>query len=181
MIIDESYIQEHLLADKITNRQSMTACDSSQESRKAFNAIERLIRVRDRAVEEVRRRLSQDKYPPEVIEEAIDRALTCGYLDDTRFAESYIFSHLNAGKGLEGIIRDLKQLKIDVYALEGFPHRFLPEHYDAVDAALALLQKKPPRSKNRQQGAYAKLMRAGYSSSVAYEAVFRWSASIDSL
>ena len=98
----------------------------------------------------------------------------CGYLDDLRFTEGFIRTRIEAGKGLSGIIRDLKRLQIDPYTLEGFPYQYLPENYEAIDSALNVLLKKPPRAKNKSQAAYAKLIRKGYASSDASEAVQRW-------
>lgn len=89
----------------------------------------------------------------------------CGYLDDLRFTEVFIRTRIEAGKGLSGIIRDLKRLQIDPYTLEGFPYQYLPENYEAIDSALNVLLKKPPRAKNKSQAAYAKLIREGYASS----------------
>ncbi|CDD67472.1 uncharacterized BCR [Eggerthella sp. CAG:368] len=174
MIIDEAYIRENLLSQTDSNGADLKLIANNKTAQKAFNKIERLIRVRDRAVSEVEARLIQDEYPQEAINEAIERALMCGYLDDLRFTEVFIRTRIEAGKGLSGIIRDLKRLQIDPYTLEGFPYQYLPENYEAIDSALNVLLKKPPRAKNKSQAAYAKLIREGYASSDASEAVQRW-------
>lgn len=174
MIIDEAYIRENLLSQTDSNGADLKLIANNKTAQKAFNKIERLIRVRDRAVSEVEARLIQDEYPQEAINEAIERALMCGYLDDLRFTEVFIRTRIEAGKGLSGIIRDLKRLQIDPYTLEGFPYQYLPENYEAIDSALNVLFKKPPRAKNKSQAAYAKLIREGYASSDASEAVQRW-------
>ncbi len=174
MLVDEADIKERFLLEEESVTSDKKTLDNTQSVQKAFNKIDRLIKVRDRSVEEVRKRLTQDGYDSDVAEKAIDRAIACGYLDDERFAEFYIRSRINAGKGLEGIVRNLKCYNIDPSNLEGFPYQFLPEDYDPVDAACAVLRKKPPRSKNKQQAAYAKLIREGYSSSDAYQAVVAW-------
>lgn len=174
MIIDEAYIRENLLSQTDSNGADLKLIANNKTAQKAFNKIECLIRVRDRAVSEVEARLIQDEYPQEAINEAIERALMCGYLDDLRFTEVFIRTRIEAGKGLSGIIRDLKRLQIDPYTLEGFPYQYLPENYEAIDSALNVLLKKPPRAKNKSQAAYAKLIREGYASSDASEAVQRW-------
>lgn len=174
MIIDEAYIRENLLSQTDSNGADLKLITNNKTAQKAFNKIERLIRVRDRAVSEVEARLIQDEYPQEAINEAIERALMCGYLDDLRFTEVFIRTRIEAGKGLSGIIRDLKRLQIDPYTLEGFPYQYLPENYEAIDSALNVLLKKPPQAKNKSQAAYAKLIREGYASSDASEAVQRW-------
>ena len=58
--------------------------------------------------------------------------------------------------------------------LEGFPDDYLRENPSQEEAAIALLCRKPPRSKNEKQAAYAKLIRSGYSVDIAAEATKRW-------
>lgn len=149
----------------------------SEEEREAFKKIERLVKVRDRSVREVRERLSRDGFDEEAIERALTRARSCRYLDDDRFADVLVRSRLRAGKGLDGIVRELKGHGIDPDSLEGFPEEYLANAPSQADAAYALLCRKPPRAKNVQQAAYAKLVRAGYPARVASEVTRRWYAS----
>ena len=148
--------------------------DATQQERDAFAKIVRLVKVRDRSVSEVRSRLVRDGFDLNAAEDAILRALSCGYLDDQRFADAYVRSRLRQGKGLAGIVRDLKSQEIDPDSLPGFPDVYLERVPSQEDAAYALLCRKPPRSKNLQQAAYAKLVRAGYPSAVASAATRRW-------
>lgn len=71
----------------------------SDELREAFKKIERLVKVRDRSVLEVRNRLHRDGFVADVVDAAIDRALSVGYLDDARFADVLVRSRLRSGKG----------------------------------------------------------------------------------
>lgn len=142
----------------------------------AFGKIERLLAVRDRSVTETRSRLQRDHYTERAIAESLERALRCGYLDDARFAEGFIRMRLRASKGINGIVRDLKGHQIDAYAIPGFPDAFLEEQGSQLDNAIRLLERKPPRAKNKKQAAYAKLIRNGFSSSVASSAVKSWIA-----
>ena len=142
---------------------------------KAFKKIERLVKVRDRSVCEVIKRLEKDSYPQECIDAAVMRAKRCGYLDDMRFADVLIRSRLRAGKGLAGIVSELKRHNINPDTqLPHFPDAYLSLFPSQKDSAIALLCKKPPRSKNKLQAAYAKLVRSGYSSSLASEAAREW-------
>ena len=70
----------------------------SDELREAFKKIERLVKVRDRSVLEVRNRLHRDGFVADVVDAAIDRALSVGYLDDARFADVLVRSRLRSGK-----------------------------------------------------------------------------------
>lgn len=149
--------------------------DNSHDSHAAFKKIERLVKVRDRSVYEVTQRLRKDNYEQEAITSAVDKALRCGYLDDVRFADVLIRSRLRAGKGLSGIVAELKRNGINPEkALDNFPDAYLRLFPSQKDSAIALLCKKPPRAKNKLQAAYAKLIRSGYPSSLASEAAREW-------
>ena len=54
-------------------------------------------------------------------------------------------------------MRDLKGHQIDAYSIPGFPDAFLEEQGSQLDNAIRLLERKPPRAKNKKQAAYAKL------------------------
>lgn len=192
MLIDKDYIQKNLLLEQESPSFSSRTLDDSAPMRSlytkealtdynddanaAFNKIERLLAVRDRSVAETRSRLQRDHYPERAITESLERALRCGYLDDVRFAEGFIRMRLRASKGINGIVRDLKRHQIDAYAIAGFPDAFLEEQGSQLDNAIRLLERKPPRAKNKKQAAYAKLIRNGFSSSVASSAVKAWIA-----
>lgn len=146
-----------------------------QPENEAFKKIERLVKVRDRSVFEVRSRLERDEFEPSDIDSAIDRALRIGYLDDRRFADVLVRSRLRQGKGLDGIIRELKGHAVDPWSvLPNFPDEYLKNAPSQADSAYALLCRKPPRAKNARQAAYAKLVRNGYPASVAAEATRKW-------
>lgn len=187
MLIDKEFIQKNLAvavepASETrstatppalqTNDAALEGYDNDPES--AFRKIERLLSVRDRSVHEMRDRLRRDRFTEQATNEALERALRCGYLDDGRFADGFIRSRLRAAKGVDGIVRDLKMHEIDAYTIPGFPDTFLEEQGSQFDNALRLLQRKPPRAKNRQQAAYAKLIRNGFSSAIASSAVKAW-------
>lgn len=148
-----------------------------EEEREAFKKIERLVKVRDRSIHEVRQRLERDGFSERAAERAIARARSCRYLDDERFADVLVRSRLRADKGLDGIVRELKGHGIDPDALDGFPDEYLADAPSQADAAYALLCRKPPRAKNAQQAAYAKLVRAGYPARIASEVTRKWYAS----
>lgn len=192
MLIDKDYIQKNLLREQEPPSLPSRALDGSapaclahanealdeynDNANAAFGKIERLLAVRDRSVTETRSRLQRDHYTERAIAESLERALRCGYLDDVRFAEGFIRMRLRASKGINGIVRDLKGHQIDAYAIPGFPDVFLEEQGSQLDNAIRLLERKPPRAKNKKQAAYAKLIRNGFSSSVASSAVKSWIA-----
>lgn len=185
MLIDETYIAEHFGVNppatlKKSKERGCGNASFSDESLKASSAeeafakIECWVTVRERSVKEVRTRLLDGGYSEETTQDALDRALTCGYLDDARFADVLIRCRLQAGKGMMGVRRELASADIDCDALEGFPDYYLDMIGDQAQAAYELLLKKPPRAKNKLQAAYAKLIRSGYSSDDASTAARRW-------
>lgn len=204
MIIDKKYIEEHLAssielvekrdiipgiptasraAPSRMNKEQLEPLVSSgrevqeelcDDAEKAFRKIELLLSVRDRSVLEITNRLIREKFSQSAIHESIDRALRCGYLNDDRFADGFIRSKLRASKGVPGIIRDLRDHGIDASLIPGFPDVFLEDSGSQLETAIRLLQRKPPRAKNQRQAAYAKLIRNGYSSNVASQAVRAW-------
>ena len=148
---------------------------ASSEESKAFKKIERLVKVRDRSIHETKVRLEKEEFSEETILKAVKRAQQIGFLDDTRFADVLVRSRLRAGKGLAGIIAELQHHHIDPNKLlEDFPEGYLSQFPTQEESALALLYKKPPRAKNKMQAAYAKLIRNGYTSSVAAEVAREW-------
>ena len=147
----------------------------SDEQKDAFSKIERLVKVRDRSVIEVRNRLHRDGFSSYAVDAAIERALSVGYLDDTRFADVLVRSRLRSGKGMSGILRELRTHGIDPFEqLEGFPDDYAKNAPSQLDAAIALLCRKPLQSKNKKRAAYAKLIRSGYSADIAAEATNKW-------
>jgi regulatory protein len=74
----------------------------------------RFLEVRSRSVEEVRRRLSQAGYRPELIAGAIERLVTIGLLDDALFARLWIESRDRARpRGEAALRRELSLRGVD--------------------------------------------------------------------
>ena len=129
----------------------------------AFRKIERLCLVRERASEQLRQRLARGGFEAEAVEAALDRALACGLVDDGRFADVLVRSRLAQGRGRRGIDAD------GVEALAA-----ADDDAGEVDRALALLDRKPPRAKNRRDAAYRRLAQKGFSASVSSTAARLW-------
>lgn len=139
----------------------------------AFRKIERLCLVREQASEQLRQRLARDGFEPDAVETAVARALACGLVDDGRFADVLVRSRLAQGRGRRGIAAELEALGIDADGVEALA---AGDGDDAgeVDRALALLDRKPPRAKNRRDAAYRRLAGKGFSASVSSTAARLW-------
>lgn len=160
-------------ARKKASRPDRPASEDMKE-RDAFKKIIALVNVSDRSEKAIRERLSRDEFTEWEIEEAVIRAKECGFIDDVRFGEVLVRSRISQGKGSVLIARELSDNGIDPYEVPGWPDEFPLKFDDELSRALGILGSKPPRSKNKREGAYRKLVQRGYPSAVASSAARIW-------
>jgi len=146
----------------------------------AFRRIERLASFRERSTQELRQRLEREGFDADAAEGALARAQACGLVDDVRFAEVLVRSRMSAGMGRQGIGFELERLGIDPGDIPGWSGADpADEESDELDRALGFLERKPPPSKNKRDGAYRKLLGKGYASPVASKAARIWSENLE--
>lgn len=155
------------------SRSNRPASKDAQE-RDAFKKIIALVNASDRSEKAIRERLARDEFPEGEIEESVTRAKECGFIDDVRFGEVLVRSRISQGKGSVLIARELSDNGIDPYDVPGWPDEFPLGFDDELERALGILGRKPPRSKNKREGAYRKLVQKGYPSAVASSAARIW-------
>ena len=174
--------------------------ERTEDETRAFEKVTRLACARERGSRELIDRLVRDGFSQEVAESAVRRALDCGLIDDTRYGAVLIRTRVSQGRGRKGIEDELERAGIAASDIPGWPEEFFsvddfdPFRVNAnaedgvvgcscgsvssdeqeVERALALLRRKPPRSKNIQASAYRKLVTKGYSTSVASVATRRF-------
>ena len=174
--------------------------ERTEDETKAFEKVTRLACARERGSRELIDRLVRDGFSQEVAESAVRRALDCGLIDDTRYGAVLIRTRVSQGRGRKGIEDELERAGIAASDIPGWPEEFFsvddfdPFRVNAnaeddvvgctfgsessdeqeIERALALLRRKPPRSKNVQASAYRKLVTKGYSTSVASAATRRF-------
>lgn len=172
----------------------------TEDETRAFEKVTRLACARERGSRELIDRLVRDGFSQEVAESAVQRALDCGLIDDTRYGAVLIRTRVAQGRGRKGIEDELERAGIAASDIPGWPEEFFsvddfdPFRVNAnaeddvvgctfgcessdeqeIERALALLRRKPPRSKNIQASAYRKLVTKGYSTSVASAATRRF-------
>ena len=151
------------------------ATNLAEEESKAFKKILKLASIREQASKKLYERLIKDGFSEQAASSALGRAIEAHIVDDKRYAEAYLRTQLAQGKGRRGIERALEQLDIDSPSEETWQLAYEQFGNDELKRAIALLNRKPPRSKNLREGAYRKLVQKGYSADVAASAARRWS------
>lgn len=174
--------------------------ERTEDETKAFEKVTRLAYKREHGSRELVDRLVRDGFSREVAKSAVQRALDCGLIDDVRYGTVLVRTRVAQGRGRKGIEDELERAGIAASDIPGWPEEFFsvddfdPFRVNAnaedgvvgcsfgcessdeqeVERALALLRRKPPRSKNIQASAYRKLVTKGYSTSVASVATRRF-------
>ncbi len=174
--------------------------ERTEDETKAFEKATRLACARERGSRELIDRLVRDGFSREVAESAVQRALDCGLIDDVRYGAVLVRTRVAQGRGRRGIEDELERAGIAASDIPGWPEEFFsiddfnPFRVNAnaedgvvgcsfgsessdeqeIERALALLRRKPPRSKNIRASAYRKLVTKGYSTSVASVATRRF-------
>jgi regulatory protein len=137
------------------------------------------LNARDRTVSEVRQRLER-RGVSEAMSEKVSRTLgEQGFLDDTRFARLFVADKRALEQwGSERIRRGLVSRGIDRHladaALAEEPEAVDEEPESELDRALALLRRRfpdPPQDRRDRNRALGMLLRKGYESELAYDAL----------
>lgn len=143
-------------------------------SEDAFQRILKLAAMREQSSAKLLNRLISEGYAEAEVESALSKAIEYNIVNDLRYAESYLRSQRASGKGIAKALRDLQSMQIDISEDEDILSYVLECEDTEEQHALDLLNRKPPRSRNLREGAFRRLVSAGYSTQVASSVSRRW-------
>ncbi len=133
---------------------------------------------REHSTAELRERLGRAKVDADTIHEALAIVTDQGYLDDERYARMLAEDRRSIdGWGVDRIRERLVRAGVDREIVDATLAAF--DHRSECDAAVALLSRRvraSPQTDAERQRAFAILIRQGYDSDVAYDAVRRFQA-----
>jgi len=128
---------------------------------------------RDRTIAEVRRHLERKRVEPAAIDGALAELGRLGYLDDARYAQRFAEDRRELDDwGAERIERRLLAAGVDPDVVAAALAQQAVE--DELAAAVALLRRRfptPPTNDRERNRALGVLVRKGYESDLAHEAV----------
>ncbi len=136
----------------------------------------RALNRRDRSVEEMRTMLAGKRVEPASIDQVVAELAELGHLDDARYAQRFTEDRRRLDAwGDERIARRLRVLGVAAEHIE----RASAEsgEGDEMERATALLRRRfpqPPADDRERSRAWGLLVRRGYDSEVAYEAIRRY-------
>jgi regulatory protein len=148
--------------------------DPERERERAIQLGYRAVGYRDRTVAELRTFLERKRVEPDAIAGAVEELTAAGLLDDARFARRFAEDKRELERwGSERIARDLHRRGIAPDLIE----RVIADRTREAElgTALVLLEQRVPRPRDDRERdrAWRLLIRRGYDSDVAYEAVRR--------
>lgn len=147
---------------------------SQEEKDAAYAKILRCVSACEQSSVRIRKKLEAAGYADKAIDDALERAFKTGALDDHRYAECLVRSHMMAGKGMEHAKREIISLGICLDDVEAY-REYLAAGEDAqIEAACDFLARHPSRAKDQRSAAFRKLLNKGYSMDMASKAVTRW-------
>jgi len=141
--------------------------NEGQELRKAYNYALTLLDYRERSQWEIKERMRQKKYTPEVIHQVIGYLKEHDFLNDRRFSEGWANSIIKKGFARKRVYYELRKKGIPEDLIEEVVGKLFSK-IDETEMALRVVKKSYNTPKDRRdfQRISGFLRRRGYSFSV---------------
>ena len=130
--------------------------------------VEDLLNRRDFSSSELSERLQREGFSADASATLVERAVSCGLVDDARFAASFARSKVLAGWGRLRIERELERRGIEVADVPGWPEEFFSPD-DERARARALASRRRLTGKNDLQKTVRFLCGRGFAYGLALE------------
>ncbi|HYN52302.1 MAG TPA: regulatory protein RecX [Thermoleophilaceae bacterium] len=153
---------------------------SQREHERAIELAYRAVGYRERTVAELRTFLERKRVGPCAIDEAVAELSEAGFLDDERYALRFADDKRELERwGSERIARDLQRRGVAPDLIEAAIAARSGE--SELSAALLVLKERlpPPGDDRERDRAWRLLVRRGYATELAYEAVRRYEREAD--
>jgi regulatory protein len=143
-----------------------------RECDRAIELAYRAVGARERTVAELRTFLERKRVEPAAIDGAVAELSAAGFLDDARYARRFAEDKRELERwGAERIARDLHRRGIAPELVEAAVAESTRDS-ELATALLLLEQRLPPPADNRERDrAWRLLVRRGYDTEIAYQAV----------
>ena len=152
--------------------------DAEAELQHARDVAWRALNRRDRSVAEMRAMLAGKRVEPAAIDQVVNELTESGHLDDARYAQRFTEDRRRLDAwGNERIAHRLRQAGIAVEHIEQASAE--ADADDEMQRAVELLRRRfpePPSDDRGRSRALGLLLRRGYESEAAYEAIRRHAA-----
>jgi regulatory protein len=151
-----------------------------REQERAIELAYRAVGRRERTVAEVRTMLERKRVEPAAIDAAVAELMAAGLLDDARYARRFAEDKRELDRwGSERIARELHRRGVAPELIE--PAVADRSREAELQTAMMLLEQRlpPPQNDRERDRAWRLLVRRGYDTELAYEAVRRHERSAD--
>lgn len=142
-----------------------------------YLAAMRILNHRFNSEAELRRKLSLKEFPAEVIGATIEKLRREKWIDDDRFAASFVRARVRKGLGRHRITRELSAAGVESETIARALDESVPDHDERAAALasarkrLAVLRRRNDDDAKIREKLVAYLFRQGYDSSLAVDVV----------
>lgn len=149
----------------------------SDDLERCYISAMRILNHRFNSEAELRRKLALKEYEPEVISATIERLRREKWLDDARFAASFVRTRVRKGLGRHRISRELNAAGVEEETVARALDESVPDHDERAAAVvsarkrLIVIRRREDEAAKIREKLVAYLFRQGYDSTLAMDVV----------